>query len=102
MSEYIEREAAIAVVQGGIEFEEETKGNGVRTLVIVQKGIKRLPAADVAPIVHASWDLCKDDDERPRCSACDHIALHDSESYHLTPGCPYCFAHMDAQEADHA
>lgn len=100
MSEYIEREAAIAVVQGGIEFEEETKGNGVRTLVIVQKGIERLPAADVAPVVRGEWKY----DKRISAHCCDKCKFpapnYVNGEEMLSGFCPYCGARMKEESTN--
>lgn len=47
MAEYIEREAAIRVVNGQSSF--------TMTRSVLIDSISKLPAADVAPVVHTRW-----------------------------------------------
>ncbi len=69
--------------------------DGDRIGTIEARGrIVRLPAADVAPVVPAKWILPDGDDDRPRCSNCDHIALADDDMYFLSNYCPNCGACM--------
>jgi hypothetical protein len=67
------------------------------TLVVPLSKIRKLPAADVAPVVHGRWEStglisCK-------CSVCQHLELKGNEEYLY---CPHCGAKMDggAHEAD--
>jgi hypothetical protein len=113
MSEYIDREAAISAIRG--ELEKENLSNaashyarqGMGTAISV---VSKLPAADVAPVVHAYWtdgNSTKRYDPKtdiyPYCSNCRKPSAYDCGGGHVaTPGCPWCHAVMDLQEADHA
>lgn len=57
--------------------------------------IEALPAADVAPVVHAEWVVCGDGDNVPwMCSHCGKTTAH---KYKVMYGkyCPHCWAKMD-------
>ncbi len=57
--------------------------------------IEALPAADVAPVVHAEWVVCGDGDNVPwMCSHCNKTTAH---KYKVMYGkyCPHCWAKMD-------
>lgn len=79
MAEYIEREAAIALASGGCAPSN------------VAKEIAQLPAADVAPVVHAHYIINEDGD--PRCSACGAKYIDSTKRY-----CPDCGARMDGAD----
>lgn len=54
-----------------------------------------IPAADVAPVVHAEWVVCGDGDNVPwMCSHCGKTTAH---KYKVIYGkyCPHCGAKMD-------
>ena len=92
MDEYIEREAAIRVVNG------QSSLTMTRSSLI--DSISNLPAADVAPVVHAHWDdsgryTFPGGSTAVRCTNCG-CALTVSE-YHLNNWnyCPVCGAKMD-------
>ena len=85
MAEYIEREAAIRVV------------NGQRSFTMTRNGlidsISKLPAADVAPVVHGKWRTHSDRPDSLICSVCNcgfDMWKHDPHNY-----CPNCGAKMD-------
>ena len=87
MAEYIERSAAI-------EAAKHAWAKGLEP----SQYIEALPAADVAPVVHARW--IQVDATKCRCSHCDIIALialypHGDKNF-----CPNCGAMMDGG-ADH-
>ena len=81
--EYIDREAAI----------EELKRRDFLP-VIVKHAIEAVPAADVAPVVHAKWDA------NGRCTNCGgHAPFYSMAStYHESPYCFECGAKMDKEE----
>ena len=111
MDEYIERELAIEALSRG-----EGCGN------VCRRAIERIPAADVAPVVHGRWIL-EAHDERvnyrwnvtAECSECcdeqkeiwagffpnvpspiaRDAALVSAESVKLSNYCPNCGAKMD-------
>lgn len=97
MDEYIEREAAIELLQGPVTMsmclskDECISKNLQRGIDLVL--IKAIPAADVAPVRHGRWMM-----EQPRtrhghgywnCSECNQLELLP------TPYCPNCGAKMD-------
>ena len=97
MDEYIEREAAIRVVNG------QSSLTMTRSSLI--DSISNLPAADVAPVVHAHWDdsgryTFPGGSTAVRCTNCG-CALTVSE-YHLNNWnyCPVCGAKMDGGDSD--
>ena len=89
MAEYIERSAAI-------EAAKHAWAKGLEP----SQYIEALPAADVAPVVHAEWVVCGDGDNVPwMCSHCGKTTAH---KYKVIYGkdCPHCGAKMDGG-ADH-
>ena len=94
MSEYISREAAVEAVEIALN-----KYNLLlSTFRVIRDSVKDVPAADVAPVVHARWVFEDEDDYRPRCAKCDHIASGDSENYYLSNYCPNCGACMKEEQ----
>ena len=84
MAEYIERSAAIEAAQ-------HAWAKGLEP----SQYIEALPAADVAPVVHAEWVVCGDGDNVPwMCSHCGKTTAH---KYKVMYGkyCPHCWAKMD-------
>lgn len=65
--------------------------------------IKNLPAADVAPIIHAKWEMgrvyvngCEGSgEEKAFCSHC-----HKSNKQYTPPYCPHCGAKMEEEDTD--
>lgn len=86
MAEYIEREAAILVV------------NGQSSLTMTRSGlidsISKLPTADVAPVRHGRWEP-----GNPICPVYGENKFKDLEADiwcdWLPPFCPNCGAKMD-------
>lgn len=84
--EYIEREALI----------EELKRRDFLP-VIVKQAIEAVPAADVAPVVHAHWIEHIDDYENYcECSNCHENPYGPIDE---TMFCPNCGARMDGKES---
>lgn len=79
--EYIEREEALSAIKQAFE-----KGEGPSLY------IKRIPAADVAPVVHGRW---LEEDGIQICSECGEE--HEWEDYRA-PYCDTCGAKMDKEE----
>ena len=80
MTEYITKEQALEAVKGKMwpgELEAE---------------IKAIPAADVAPVVHARWRYVGSNWE---CSCCLFPVPRKSSFYRW---CPQCGARMDGEE----
>ena len=113
MAEYIKREAAIAYIREQSEecqkaFEELGGESGIYADAYndLAEDFYRIPAADVAPVVHGQWDdsgryTFPGGSTAVRCTNCG-CALTESE-YHLNNWnyCPVCGAKMDGG-ADHA
>lgn len=73
MDEYIEREAALSAQNKSMNLSE------------CRKRLKRIPAADVRPVVKARWNVGADGWECSNCTI---------ESNNTYPICPYCGAEM--------
>ena len=84
MAEYIEREAALNVIN-------ENKSSTELAWISVSK----IPAADVAPVVHGKWvNGCQ-------CSVCgDRHGPYNSRHRPYYNYCPNCGAKMDDEEHD--
>ena len=88
MDEYIKRETAVRAVMAAKWVDGS---DGAMAMEIVAS----LPAADVAPVVHAEWIVCGDGDNVPwMCSHCGKTTAH---KYKVMYGkyCPNCGAKMD-------
>lgn len=83
MAEYIEREAAIRVVNG------QSSLTMTRSSLI--DSISKLPDADVAPVVHVQWK-CRGDCGVTECPACGWSIEEYVGDYDY---CPKCGAKMD-------
>lgn len=86
MAEYIEREAAISA--SDILNFDEPYGTSI-------SAIRRIPAADVAPVLHGRW-LCVDTDTEQffLCNRCK------KKEYWESDYCPNCGAKMDGGAID--
>lgn len=107
MAEHIERAAAVEAVLRMRRPENSVAQN--RMLSIIQMDMLKLPAADVAPVVHGRWIPSEsdfDDDDTLfdveewcdwQCSACrEDICYEDPMPPRLLPKhCPNCGAKMD-------
>lgn len=99
MDEFISRKAAIAYIREQSEecqkaFEELGGESGVYADAYndLAEDFYRIPAADVAPVVHGRWIYDKKA-QRPYCSVCKgyfYGATNSPMSY-----CPNCGAKMD-------
>lgn len=85
MPEYIEREAAIKCCTFG------------RTSLGLISELRRIPAADVAPIRHGRWTKKWSEiwhEELPYCSECKKMTVYTFDY------CPNCGARMDKEDDD--
>ena len=89
MPEYIKRKAVIDLITRRYENPE-----------ICTQEINSIPAADVAPVVHARWihsryEDCSEQFELVKCSQCNHEAY--AMAFYVRGGnyCPACGAKMD-------
>lgn len=88
MTEYITKAQAIHAMEQVTQpecFIEDTRKD-------FAKIIEKLPAADVAPVVHARWRYVGSNWE---CSCCLFPVPRKSSFYHW---CPQCGARMDDEE----
>lgn len=112
MTDYIEKNSVIELIDDAIRnckwhVAECTINTDDRDLKTLREKVKAIPAADVAPVVHARW-------ETPmaliQCSHCgfgmfpdgyyfDHgVCVHANESWFRPDYCPQCGARMDGEE----
>lgn len=96
MAEYIKRKAVIDLITRRYENPE-----------ICTKEINSIPAADVAPVVHARWmhsryEDCSEQFELVKCSQCNHEAY--AMAFYVRGGnyCPNCGAKMAGGDNDAA
>ena len=94
MAECIEREAVIDLITRRYENPE-----------ICTQEINSIPAADVAPVVHARWihsryEDCSEQFELVKCSQCNHEAY--AMAFYVRGGnyCPACGAKMGGGDND--
>ena len=106
MAEYISRKTAIAYIREQSEecqkaFEELGGESGVYADAYndLAEDFYRIPAADVAPVVHGRWKW--DTADIYRCTACGKRA-HVKEVMNMPVWdyCPNCGARIDGGEAD--
>jgi ribosomal protein S27AE len=83
MAEYIEREALLSAAKG---YDWVT---GLKTV------LKRIPAADVRPVVRGKWIM--NDESRTVCSLCGNVVAfvsHPDRRWDFGNFCPNCGADM--------
>lgn len=100
MAEYIDRELAIKAVRNedkdvmadyGEEYGTEWGFSEEKIIGVIMK----VPAADVAPVVHGEWLCAETDDEQFfLCSVCK------DKEYWESNYCPNCGAKMDAEQEE--
>lgn len=100
MAEYIEREAALSVIN---RLKSPTRSPAQNELIrTAQVGIDRIRAADVAPVRHGRWvhdyyENCSEQFEIVKCTNCGHKAY--AMAIYVRGGnyCPNCGAKMDLE-----
>lgn len=91
MPEYIERDAAIAIIKGLVGLTgDDRREKGLLAAVSV---LERQAAADVAPVVHGRWK-CHKYIEEYQCEICGHFVRFGT----IKNYCPNCGAKMDGEE----
>ena len=92
MAEYIEREALLEDIQAAVE----NGGMGSIVAGALKRYVTRVPAADVAEVVHGRWIWNEegeiDWEQFYRCSNCG------DKEYWESNFCPNCGAAMDLEE----
>ena len=90
MAELIERQAAIDAI---MKVYVRTAGYKARERVFeAEEAVHRLPATDVAPVVHGRWDNLDGYKTRMVCSVCGWDVPEYGKFYSY---CPNCGARMD-------
>ena len=100
MAKYIELEVAVKAFNNFDAGRADSPPCTLLTPEEFAEYLYELPAADVAPVVHAEWVVCGDGDNVPwMCSHCGKTTAH---KYKVMYGkyCPHCGAKMDGG-ADH-
>ena len=96
MAEYIKRENVLAKID---EFAKQNIAHGfpvdVFDIEMMKKMVEKLPAADVAPVVHGHWIICSDG-YYPYCSRCKE----EPSGRKMTKYCDHCGAKMDEVSGD--
>lgn len=97
MAEYIEREALLEDVQAAGDH----GGMGAVIVGTLRRYVLRQPAADVAPVVHGTWEE-RDDGwggTYYHCSACgeDWCTIEGTPIDNNMKYCPHCGAKMDQE-----
>ena len=95
MAEYIERAAAVKSVLRMRRPENSVAQN--RMLSIIQMDMLKLPAADVAPVVHGQWIEYHD---YLKCPECGVMVKWDFTFFDIGNWnyCPNCGAKMDIED----
>ena len=95
MAEYIEREAALALVKPDAPEDEKAAVTIATAKKLVRSIVRRTPAADVAPVAHGRWEakgyVCGESEFE--CSVCHKTEWRTSISRFRW--CPFCGARMD-------
>lgn len=98
MAECIEREVALALIRPDDPNDERCAVTVATAKRLIRHVLTAAPAADVAPVVHARWEPCFDENCRCRwgfgkCSNCgQEYYAHAIDHYKY---CPICGAKMD-------
>ena len=92
--EYISRDDAIDAVNHALD-RETLLFSFARKVTI--SALKRLPSADVAPVVHSRWVKTEDGAE---CENCGREAVYQivDDHWEYENFCPHCGAKMDGDE----
>lgn len=93
MAEYIDKEAALALVKPDAPEDEKAAVTIATAKKLVRSIVRRTPAADVVPVRHGRWETNSDRPDSLICSICKcgfDMWKHDPHNF-----CPNCGARMD-------
>lgn len=101
MAEYIKREDAIKIAEKYGLANGSALGRHTGLADCIASEIAAIPAADVAPVVHAKWEMRRvyvngyegSGEEKAFCSHCNK-----SNKQYTPPYCPHCGAKMDEED----
>lgn len=93
MNEYITKEQALHAVNDS--FIDAMKPNEFWALL--KEYMNAIPAADVAPVVHARWRFYGEDGHGYGLWRCSHCRNVTGEKY-AKAYCPFCGARMDGED----
>lgn len=96
MADYIDKEAALALVKPDAPEDEKAAITIATAKKLVRSIIQRAPVADVALVRHGRWETNSDRPDSLICSICKcgfDMWKHDQHNY-----CPNCGARMDEVE----
>lgn len=96
MAKYIELEVALALIRPDKPEDEKAAITIATAKKLVRSGLCRIPAADVAPVVHGRWIANGDGYHWTyNCSICawkDGYPFNERHNF-----CPHCGAKMDLE-----
>ena len=99
MAKYIKKETDLKVVEKYGTTNDFALGRHTGLAICIASEIADIPAADVAPVVHARWEQDADGDWY--CTNCGEVvAICDSgrERTYRKPYCPNCGVKMDGKK----
>lgn len=103
MAEYIERSEGVSILRAKSNM--AVLSDAALYFEKAAQMLEKLPAADVAPVVHGRWmhsryEDCSEQFRRVKCSQCDQEAY--AMAFYVVDGhyCPNCGAKMDGGDSD--
>ena len=99
MPEYIEREAALALVKPDAPEDEKAAVTIATAKKLVRDIVRRTPAADVVPVVHSYWEH-KITSYGEIVISCHNCKYPVSQFWELANYCPNCGAKMDGGDGN--
>lgn len=105
MAEYIDREVCLSILRAKANM--AVLMDAAPYFEKAAQMLEKLPAADVAPVVHGRWirPHWKNNNYCCDCSECGGEAMHRDYQWHkngVYPICPNCGAKMDGGDNDEA